>query len=83
MPLRKRIADENLLRYNGMLIGVFELLADAREQIASVNALRSTRCAISGSPRPTCRHGADRPRRAAAPWRAPRLPQADSRRPRH
>ncbi|MCC6195501.1 MAG: TolC family protein [Burkholderiales bacterium] len=38
VPLRRRIADENLLRYNGMLIGVFELLADAREQIGSVNA---------------------------------------------
>jgi outer membrane protein TolC len=38
VPLRKRIADENLLRYNGMLIGVFELLADARSQIASVNS---------------------------------------------
>ncbi|HEV8553732.1 MAG TPA: TolC family protein [Casimicrobiaceae bacterium] len=38
VPLRKRIADENVLRYNGMLISVFELLADAREQIASVNA---------------------------------------------
>ena len=38
VPLRKRIADENVLRYNGMLIGVFELLADARAQIASVNA---------------------------------------------
>ncbi len=25
-----------MLRYNGMLIGVFELLADSREQIASV-----------------------------------------------
>lgn len=37
VPLRQRIADENLLRYNGMLIGVFELLADARAQIASVN----------------------------------------------
>lgn len=37
VPIRKRIADENLLRYNGMLIGVFELLADARTQIASVN----------------------------------------------
>jgi outer membrane protein TolC len=37
VPLRKAIADENLLRYNGMLIGVFELLADAREQIASVS----------------------------------------------
>lgn len=36
VPLRKTIAEENLLRYNGMLIGVFELLADAREQIGSV-----------------------------------------------
>lgn len=39
VPLRKRIADENVLRYNGMLIGIFELLADARDQIGSVNAL--------------------------------------------
>ncbi len=38
VPIRKRIADENLLRYNGMLIGVFELLADARSQIMSVNS---------------------------------------------
>ena len=38
VPLKQRISDENLLRYNGMLIGVFELLADARSQIASVNA---------------------------------------------
>lgn len=38
VPLRQQIAEENLLRYNGMLIGVFELLADARLQIASVNA---------------------------------------------
>lgn len=38
VPLRKRIADENLLRYNGMLLGVFELLADARSQILSVNS---------------------------------------------
>ena len=36
VPLRKSIAEENILRYNGMLIGVFELLADSREQIASV-----------------------------------------------
>ena len=36
VPLRKAISDENLLRYNGMLIGVFELLADAREQVGSV-----------------------------------------------
>ncbi|CAN5897030.1 TolC family protein [soil metagenome] len=38
VPLRKTIAEENVLRYNGMLIGVFELLADSREQIASVAA---------------------------------------------
>ena len=38
VPLNQRIAEENVLRYNGMLIGVFELLADARTQIASVNA---------------------------------------------
>ena len=38
VPLRKRISEENVLRYNGMLIGVFELLADARQQIAGVNA---------------------------------------------
>ena len=36
VPLRKTMADENVLRYNGMLIGVFELLADNRDQIASV-----------------------------------------------
>ena len=38
VPLKKRISEENVLRYNGMLIGVFELLADARSQIVSVNA---------------------------------------------
>jgi outer membrane protein TolC len=38
VPLRRKISDEVLLRYNGMLISVFELLADAREQIGSVNA---------------------------------------------
>ena len=38
VPLRKKISDESLLRYNGMLISVFELLADAREQVASVSA---------------------------------------------
>ena len=36
VPLRKTMAEENLLRYNGMLIGVFELLADTRDQISSV-----------------------------------------------
>jgi hypothetical protein len=38
VPLRKRISDENLLRYNGMLASVFELLADSREQVRSVTA---------------------------------------------
>ena len=38
VPLRKRISEENLLRYNGMLISVFELLADARQQITAVSA---------------------------------------------
>jgi len=37
VPLRKRIGNENLLRYNGMLVSAFELLADAREQIGAVN----------------------------------------------
>jgi hypothetical protein len=36
LPLRKTIAEENLLRYNGMLIGVFELLAGSRDQIVGV-----------------------------------------------
>ena len=38
VPLRKKISDEVLLRYNGMLASVFELLTDARGQVASVNA---------------------------------------------
>lgn len=38
VPLRKRISDEVLLRYNGMLASVFELLSDARAQVGSVNA---------------------------------------------
>jgi outer membrane protein TolC len=36
VPLRKRISEENMLRYNGMLISVFELLADSREQVRGV-----------------------------------------------
>jgi outer membrane protein TolC len=36
VPLRKTIADETLLKYNGMLIGVFDLLAETRAQIGSV-----------------------------------------------
>ncbi len=38
LPLRKAISEENMLRYNGMLIGVFELLADSRDQVTSVIA---------------------------------------------
>ena len=38
VPLKKRIADENVLRYNGMIVGVFDLLADSRAQTASVAA---------------------------------------------
>jgi outer membrane protein TolC len=38
VPLRQTIAEENVLRYNGMLIGVFELLADTRDQVGSVIA---------------------------------------------
>jgi outer membrane protein TolC len=38
VPLRKHISEEVLLRYNGMLMSVFELLADARQQIASVSS---------------------------------------------
>lgn len=38
VPLRKKISDEVLLRYNGMLTGVFELLSDARDQVRSVNS---------------------------------------------
>lgn len=36
VPLRSLISEENVLQYNGMLIGVFELLADSRTQISSV-----------------------------------------------
>ena len=38
VPTRKQISDETLLRYNGMLISVFELLLDARNQILAVNS---------------------------------------------
>lgn len=36
VPLRKKILDEKLLRYNGMLTSPFELFADARAQVSSV-----------------------------------------------
>jgi outer membrane protein TolC len=42
LPLQQRMADENLLRYNGMLLSVFDLLADARDQANTViNAIQA------------------------------------------
>lgn len=38
VPLQKQISDEVLLRYNGMLVSTFEVLIQAREQVASTNA---------------------------------------------
>lgn len=38
VPVRKQISEEMVLRYSGMLASVFELLADAREQVAAVSA---------------------------------------------
>jgi outer membrane protein TolC len=38
VPLRKQISEEMVLRYNGMLASVFELLADSREQVSAVSA---------------------------------------------
>jgi outer membrane protein TolC len=38
VPLRKRISEQNMLRYNGMLISVFELITDAREQVAAMSS---------------------------------------------
>jgi outer membrane protein TolC len=38
VPLRRFINDEMLLRYNGMLVGVFDVLAEARLNAQAVNA---------------------------------------------
>lgn len=38
VPLTRTVTDEMLLRYNGMLAGVFDLLADARAQVGAVIA---------------------------------------------
>jgi outer membrane protein TolC len=38
IPLRKRISQEVLLRYNGMLLSTQDLLADSREQASAVSA---------------------------------------------
>ena len=36
VPLRQLISEETVMQYNGMLIGVFDLLADSRTQIDTV-----------------------------------------------
>lgn len=36
IPLAQKINQQNVLRYNGMLIGVFELIADTQAQVATV-----------------------------------------------
>jgi len=45
LPLQKKISEEHLLHYNGMIIGIFELLKDAKKQVHAVqsnlDALRS------------------------------------------
>ena len=38
IPVRKVISEENLLRYNAMIIGVFDLISDARDQVNAVTA---------------------------------------------
>ena len=38
VPLRKFINDEIVLRYNGMLASVWDLLADTKQQVLSVNS---------------------------------------------
>ena len=38
VPLQQLISEENVLNYNGMIIGVFELLADSRAQIQTVQS---------------------------------------------
>lgn len=36
VPLAQKINQQNVLRYNGMLIGVFELIADTQAQVSTV-----------------------------------------------
>ncbi len=78
LPLARRVSQEQLLRYNGMLIGVFELLADARAQVAAAaaaqDALRDLWLAqvdldqaLSAGPPPAARGAMDAARSAPAP----------------
>jgi outer membrane protein TolC len=43
LPLARQVSDETLLRYNGMLVGVMDLLADARAQARAVAAALDAR----------------------------------------
>ena len=66
LPLRKIISDETLLRYNGMLVDVFTLLAEARQRILStVSGDRSQAGFLDCQDRPT---GCDRRGRGRARW---------------
>lgn len=51
LPLRRQISSEVLLRYNGMLVDVFEVLVEERDRIAAnvaaLNALRDFNLAIA------------------------------------
>jgi hypothetical protein len=51
VPLRRQISSEVLLRYNGMLVDVFEVLIEERERIAaniaSLDALRNHHLAVA------------------------------------
>ncbi len=51
VPLRRQVSAEVLLRYNGMLVDVFEVLIDERERIsaniASLDALRDYHLAVA------------------------------------
>jgi hypothetical protein len=41
LPLQKQISEEHLLHYNGMIIGIFELLKDAKHQVHAVEGYLS------------------------------------------
>lgn len=76
VPLRKRISEENMLLYNGMFIGVFDLLADAREQIQTVNRyLQAQRDFwVAQSELDLVRYGSVEPSQSSAPSTASASP---------
>ncbi|WP_119355533.1 TolC family protein [Azohydromonas sediminis] len=77
VPLARTVTDEMLLKYNGMLVGVFDLLADARAQVhAVIGAIEAQRdfwlahtaldAAIVGAPATGAAPGAPQAAKAAA-----------------